>query len=127
MMTIDRKILIVDEHGFSRICSALLMSCGYQAEVVTEVGDLPKKLSNNSFDLVVTSYPYGSALFESLRKQDVPVIILTDGIDERLISILNDHQQSYCMIKPVDYDKFRSTVKQAVERTLRFEGGYCIV
>ena len=126
-MTNDRKILIIDEHGFSRICSALLMSCGYQAEIMTQPDDLSGKLRKNSFDLIVTSYPYGSSVFELLTEQNIPVIVMTDSIDERLISILNAHQQSYCMIKPVDYDRFRSVVKQAVERTIQFEGGYCIV
>ena len=127
MTTVKSKILIIDEQGFSRICSALLVSCGYQADIVARIDDLPEKLANNTYDLVVTSYPYGSALFGALREQNIPIIILTDGIDERLISILNDLQQSCCMIKPVDYDKFRSMVKQAVERTLQYSGGYCIV
>lgn len=127
MMTQKRRILIFDEHGFSRICSELLRTCGYHADVVTQLEDLPFKLKDGSFDLFVTSYPYGTALFDLLHTRDIPTIILTDGIDERLICILNNHQQSYCMIKPVDYDKFRETVKQAVERTLQFEGGYCIV
>ena len=127
MITLEKKILIVDEHGFSRICAALLKSCGYQSVVVTLLEELSEKIKGSTFDLVVTSYPYGTALFESMLTQNIPTIILTDGIDERLMSILNNHQHSFCMIKPVDYDKFRSTVRQAVERTLQFEGGYCIV
>lgn len=127
MATVKSKILIFDEYGFSRICSAILMSCGYQTDVVARPEDLQEKLSNNSFGLVVTSYPYGSAHFGPLGKQNIPMIILTDGIDERLMSILSNLQRTCCMIKPVDYDKFKSLVKQAFEGTMHHSGGYCIV
>lgn len=123
----EKKILIVDEHGFSRICSAILKNGGYQTDVVTHTAELSAKLRSGSFGLIVTSYPYGTALFESLQKKKIPIIIFSDGIDERLMSILNNFQNSCCMIKPVDYDKFKSMVKQAVEGSLSTERGFCIV
>jgi DNA-binding NtrC family response regulator len=122
-----KKILIVDEHGFSRVCAAILTSSGYKTDILPLVKDLSKKLDDDSIDLVVTSYPYGTAFFDSLRNKDIPVIILTDGIDERLMGILGDFQNSCCMIKPVDYDKFKSLVKRAVEGSYLPGGGYSIV
>ncbi|HSA78141.1 MAG TPA: hypothetical protein VLG72_04705, partial [Nitrospirota bacterium] len=55
----DKKILIVDENGFSRICSAILTSSGYKTDVAPLEMDLQRKLNSGSIDLVVTSYPYG--------------------------------------------------------------------
>jgi DNA-binding NtrC family response regulator len=123
----EKKILIIDEQGFSRICSAILMSDGYQTDVMTHTTDLPEKLKGGPFALIVTSYPYGSVIFESLQKKNIPIIILSDGIDERLMNILNNLQNSRCMIKPVDYDKFKSMVRQAVDGSLATTRGYSIV
>jgi DNA-binding NtrC family response regulator len=122
-----KKILIIDENGFSRICSAILTSSGYQTDVAALEMDFQKKLNSGSVDLVVTSYPYGRSIFGSLRNKDIPVIILSDGIDERLMGILGDFQNSCCMIKPVDYDRFKSLVKRAVDGSCLTEGGYSIV
>jgi DNA-binding NtrC family response regulator len=123
----EKKILIIDEHGFSRICSAILMSDGYQTDTVTLEIDLPEKLKSDSFALIVTSYPYGTVIFESLQTKNIPIIILSDGIDERLMHILNNLQNSRCMIKPVDYDQFKSMVKQAFEGSLSTASGFSIV
>jgi len=123
----EKKILIVDEYGFSRVCAAILTSSGYKTDIVPLVKDLLQKLDDDSIDLVVTSYPYGTAFFDSLRNKDIPVIVLSDGIDERLIGILGDFHNSCCMIKPVDYDRFKSLVKRAVEGFSLTEGGYSIV
>ena len=123
----EKKILIVDEYGFSRVCAAILASSGYNTDIVPLVKDVSQKLDDDSIDLVVTSYPYGTAFFDSLRNKDIPVIILSDSIDERLMGILGDFQNSCCMIKPVDYDRFKSLVKRAIEGTCLTEGGYSIV
>lgn len=123
----NKNILIVDENGFSRICSAILTSSGYKTDIAPPEMDLSRKLNSGSVDLVVTSYPYGRSIFESLRSKDIPVIILSDSIDERLMTILGDFQNSCCMIKPVDYDRFKSLVKKAVEGSCLAEGGYSIV
>lgn len=122
-----KKILIMDEYGFSRVCSAILTSNGYTTDIVPLVKDLSKKLDNDSIDLVITSYPYCTDLFESMRNKEIPIIILSEGIDERLMGILGNLQNTCCMIKPIDYDKFRSMVKRAVEGSCLTEGGYSIV
>jgi DNA-binding NtrC family response regulator len=123
----EKKILIVDEYGFSRVCAAILTSSGYKTDIVPLVKDLSQKLADGSIDLIVTSYPYGTEFFEFLRNKDIPVIILSDGIDEQLMGILGDFQNSCCMIKPVDYDRFKGLVKRAVEGFCLTEGGYSIV
>jgi len=122
----NRKILIIDEHGFSRVCSAILNSSGYLTEIITRVADLSEKLNKQSCCLIVISYPFGISFFESLWPENIPVIILSDDIDERLIGLLNNFQNTCCMIKPVDYDKFKSTVKQAVDGSRLSQGGFNI-
>ncbi len=123
----ENKILIIDEQGFSRICSAILSNDGFQTEIASITSDIRAKLSSNGIGLIVTSYPYSSALLESLQDEHIPIIILTDGIDERLIGMLNKFQNSCCMIKPINYDRFKQIVKQSLENAQAHRGGYCIV
>ncbi|MDA8101116.1 MAG: hypothetical protein M0042_15975 [Nitrospiraceae bacterium] len=122
----EQKILIIDEYGFSRICSAILGSIGYKTEILSHDTDLPIQLRKDSIGLIVSSYPYGARYFEHLWSKNIPIIILSDGIDDQLIGILNKFEHSACMIKPLDYDKFKNTVKQAVEGCLPAAGGFSI-
>jgi DNA-binding NtrC family response regulator len=120
----EKKILIIDEHGFSRICSAILHDIvGYDTEIIAHGDDLPSKLNNDKLRLIVTSYPYGAFLFDEIKKRNIPTIILSDSIDGELIALLNDFDKSYCMIKPLDYDKFKTLVKQVVNGEPMAQGG----
>jgi len=126
MNTMDRKILIIDEHDFSRVCAAILKSNGYLTEIVTHAADLPEKLNEPSCHLVVMSYPFGINFFEYLGSKNIPIIVLSDEINEGLISLLNNFQNSCCMIKPVDYDKFKRKVKQGISGARLSQGGAII-
>ena len=127
MVKMQNSILIIDEYGFSKICSAILQRVGYETNTASLAGGLPSTLNDDAVGLIVTSYPYGVSLFDEIKKRNIPTIILSDSIDEKLIDILGNFGNSFCMIKPIDYDKFKFTVKQAVERSLQFEKGYSIV
>ena len=115
MLERENKILIIDERGFSRICSAIVEECvGYETDTVSRVSDLPAKMENRELRLVVTSYPFGEFFFDAIRKRDVPAIILTDNVDKNLLTMLDGYDKAYCMIKPLDYEKFKTLVKQVV-------------
>ncbi len=125
MIVDKKKILIIDEQGFSRICSAILETEGYATDMVA--GDIPSKLNSQDFGLIVTSYPYGAFLLDEVRKRNIPTIILSDNIDENLLDTLRKFDNSYCMIKPLDYDKFKTLVKQVINGDLSAQGGYSLV
>jgi rRNA processing protein Gar1 len=100
---------------------------GYGTDMVLHTNDLPLKLNNDRLGLVVTSYPYGAFLFDEIKKRNIPTIILSDNIDGKLIDILNEFDNSYCMIKPLDYDKFKHLVKQVISGDITAQGGYSLV
>jgi len=127
MVAQRKRILIIDEHGFSRICSALLDNAGYGAEIARAVEDLRAGLNANEYGLVVTSYPYGASLLPEIKKSNLPTIILSDNIDGKLIDILDDFADSYCMIKPLDYEKFKSLVQQVMSGEHKIQEGYNLV
>jgi hypothetical protein len=123
----NKKILIIDEHGFSYICAALLRSDGFRSKIVQGAGDTLSQLDAKDIGLIVTSYSYGLSYFGEIKKWDVPVLILSDNIDQNLLNTLGDFENSYCMIKPLNYGRFRDLVMQLMSGDIVARGGYSIV
>ena len=109
-----KKILIIDENRFSRICSAILEGEGFDTEIFENCENQSVKFDNKEFGLIITSYPFGHFLFEKIKNMNLPTIILTDHINRAFINLLEGFNNSYCMVKPLDYHEFRSLVKQIV-------------
>lgn len=126
MLQDTKKILIIDEYGFSRICSAILADVGYHVTITT-VSDLTLSLNVGDFDLVVMSYPYCTPVFDKIGWRNTPIIILADNFDENLIGKLDMFESSYCMIKPLDYEKFKLLAKEVISGEVSLQGGYNIV
>jgi DNA-binding NtrC family response regulator len=122
-----KKILIIDEHRFSIVCSAILENGGYKAETITNIDNLPAGLNLDDFGLIITSYPFGFYFLKEIKKEQVPKIIFSDQINDSLIRALHCIDNSYCMIKPLDYGKFKSLVKEVMSGNLAMTGGYSIV
>lgn len=116
MNTSKKKILIVDEAGFSRICSAILEKEGYGTNAVADVHQCDAAFDYNDIGLVITSYPYGAFLLEQLKEMKIPIIVLSDHMSVDLMTKLDnfDKSLSHCMIKPLDYHKFRTLVNHAM-------------
>jgi DNA-binding NtrC family response regulator len=124
-----KKILIIDEAGFSRICSAILEQDGYRVETITSIQRVSKNFSDNDFGLIITSYPYGIYFLREMQKTDIrmAMLVLADQFSGDLLNMLDRLNNSCCMMKPLDYTKFRSLVKDMVCGELNFIGGYNIV
>lgn len=124
-----KKLLIIDENGFARVCSAILKNKGHEVEniSISDFDELSTKLTNNEYGLIVTSYPYCAVILETIKKKNVPALILSDHIDNSLFSVLKNLDNSFCMLKPLDYDRFRSLVTQIINGKSVTYGGYCIV
>ena len=116
MDNIKKKILIVDEAGFSRICSAILEKEGYGTNAVADIHLSDVDIDYNDIGLVITSYPYGARLLEQLKEMRIPIIVLSDHMSGDLMTKLEnfDKSLSHCMIKPLDYHKFRTLVNQTM-------------
>ena len=81
METMKKKILIFDEAGFSRICSAILEKEGYGTNAICDVNQIDSTINYNDFGLVITSYPFGAYLLDKLRQSGIPSIILSDHVN----------------------------------------------
>jgi DNA-binding NtrC family response regulator len=127
MPVLEKRILIVDEGSFSRVCSAILEHEGYGADTMASVENLQASLEDGEFGLVVTSYPYGAFLLPEIRKRKIPTIVLCDQINREIVGVLEGAINSYCMIKPLDYLKFKELVKLMMSGDNTANGGYKVV
>ena len=122
-----REILIIDEERFSRVCSALLAMDGY-APVRYGIDVNGKFIDiNHKYGLTVMSYPYCSSIVENDSKIYGTVIVLSDIISQSLINFLNKFESSFCMVKPLDFDRFKSIVGSVMNYKLGEKGVFEIV
>jgi hypothetical protein len=105
-----KKILLLDENVFSQVCHAILQLEGYEIE--TNIRDRLQIGYVRKFGLIITSYPFCIPLLKELREFDIPKIILSDHLNKEVITLLKSFTQSFCMIKPIDYNQLRSLVKK---------------
>jgi len=127
MLIEGKKILIIDEAGFSRVCCAILEDVGCSvARFGSDQGDSPWEEGHN-LGLVIVSYPYGLSLFEQIKRLGIPIIVLADHISRELIVLLEEQEKSFCMIKPLDFMKFTNLALELVHQELSCHGGYRFV
>lgn len=102
-------MLIYDEAGFSRVCSALLEMSGCETDVLNEGSG---SLNSSDIGVFVTSYPYGALLLDEVKKRGIPAVVLFDNLDERFIRMLHVYDNMFGMIKPLDYGRFKGLVRR---------------
>jgi len=124
---LGKKILVVDEDCFSKVCAAILGTEGYDIKAVSSVENLSFGLKDDDVSLIITSYPFGSFLFGYLKWRRIPSIILTDQLNADFINTLDGFEDIHCMVKPIDYSRFRTLVKQVLSGESQIQGGYKIV
>jgi hypothetical protein len=121
------KVLIYDESGFSRVCSAILTIEGHGTDIMDGRDDILQLLNRNDVGVFVTSYPYGAFILDEVRKQSLPAIVLYDNLEDRFVDMVLANDNLYCMIKPLDYAKFKSLVKSLLSGEKVSRGEYGIV
>ncbi len=127
MLTRDVKIIIIDEAGFSQVCSSILEMEGFRAVTLPGADQVESTEGMDDAALVITSYPYGESIMGKLRGLTLPVIILCDHVGRDIIDILESLSHSYCMVKPIDYSRFTSLVKHLMNEGIYCTGGYRLV
>ena len=128
---LSKNILIIDESKFSRVCTAILEIEGYKAKSISQREHFRQASHKKDVGLIITSYPGSAFIFgqwkNALKKLNIPLIILTDFINDELLDVLEGLDNVYCMIKPLDYQRFRYLVKQVMNGEVNPNDGYKIV
>ncbi|HDH04478.1 MAG TPA: DNA-binding response regulator [Nitrospirae bacterium] len=125
-MSPSKKILIIDEDGFSKVCSAILIDEGYQTKLAVSAEEAARYVSNNGISLIVSSYPYALSFLKSQIVKDIPVIVLSNEFSNELIEIMKRVKNSICLVKPLDFDRFRYIVRGIINGYLNLSGGNII-
>ena len=125
-MAPSKKILIIDEDGFSKVCSAILIDEGYQTKLVVSAEEAARYVSNDGISLIVSSYPYALSFLKSQIVKDIPVIVLSNELSNELIEIMKRVRNSICLVKPLDFDRFRYIVRGIINGYLNLSGGNII-
>lgn len=121
-------IVIVDEAGFTHVCSSILTEEGFHADSLVRGDVCLPQLTVAEASLLITSFPYGKSILEKLNGFALPVIVLADHVGKELIEVLEGLENSYCMVKPIDYSRFTVLVKKLVhKKEVLLQGGYYIV
>lgn len=121
------KIVIVDEAGFSRVCHSILLEQGFRVESLLRGETEHSHRLVDGVSLLITSYPFGKSILRSVRDSAVPVILLVDHVGSEIIELLEELENCYCMVKPIDYRRFSLLVKDLVCNTVFHFGGYSLV
>ena len=125
-MSSSKKILIIDEDGFSKVCSAILNDEGYQTKLAVSAEEAARLVSNNGISLIVSSYPYATSFLKSNLAKDIPTIVLSDDLSGDLIGIMKCIKNSICLVKPLDFDRFKYIVRGIINGYLNLSGGNII-
>ena len=117
------KILIVEDDAFFReIFSDLLRDEGYHVDTATSGNEALRKLSKNSYHLVVTDMVLqdisGLDVLSKVKQMDteIEVIVVTGyGNMESAIYALKNGARDY-LVKPISHDEFKHVVKLCMEQ-----------
>lgn len=105
---VEKKVLVIDDPHFSKVCSAILKHMGLAVEVPERWDDI--SVDEQNYKLVIGSYPLAKDAFLKISTWQVPFIILSDTINRELTTLAEDLHQCHCFLKPLDYDNFRCIV-----------------
>lgn len=125
-MQTSKKILILDEVGFSKVCSAILKDEGYQTRLAISSEEAERCVTDDCISLIVSSYPYAGSFLKSKIVRDIPTIVLSDEFNNDLIKIMKRIRNSVCLVKPLDFDRFKYIVRGIINGYMNISGGNII-
>ncbi|NOZ68277.1 MAG: DNA-binding response regulator [Deferribacteres bacterium] len=123
LMSSLKKILIIDEDNFSRVCSAILNDEGYQIRLAVSLEDADRVIHNGGISLVVSSYPYAQSFLKSKKFRGMPTIVLSNELNDDLIEVMKNIENSICLLKPLDFERFKYIVRGIINGYLNLSGG----
>jgi hypothetical protein len=114
MIRQPKKVLIVDEPNFVRVCSAILQNQGLVTDSLVSSSFDHALLSG--YELIVVAYPYAANFLEDVEHVTVPVLFLADLVDDGLLAQLQKFMRSFCITKPLDFRLFSNLVKNIIKK-----------
>lgn len=120
----QKKILILDDKHFSRICRAILERAGFIPETPDNIKHSDTLQRWQEYGLVIASYPIAEDVVSKICGTQTPVIVLSDFYNYEIREALKTFEVSRCLIKPLDYEKFLGVVGEMLQGRIMEQGGY---
>ncbi|WP_305046479.1 response regulator [Geoalkalibacter sp.] len=119
----SKKILVLDDHNFSRVCRAILEREGFAPEI-PETNKISATLSRwQEFGLVIASYPIAETFAEKIRNAGTPVLVLSDFFNREISEALEHFKVCRCLIKPLDFEHFIGVIGEMFHGEASKQGG----
>lgn len=107
----EKRILIIDDNGFGRVCSALALQSGFQCDWTALPGADFSLLDLAPYGLVIISYPYGRDVLDLLAEKGRALLVLADYTCDELLTAMSHRTNFFCAVKPLDFSNFGNLVK----------------
>ncbi|KIH75868.1 hypothetical protein SAMN05660860_03289 [Geoalkalibacter ferrihydriticus] len=121
-----KKILVLDDKHFSRVCSAILEREGF-VPVIPESDKFFDTIHRwTDYGLVVASYPIAEKFVEKIQHTGTPVIVLSDFVNHEILESLKQFEICRCLIKPLDFENFIGIVGEMLDDGISIRGGYSL-
>lgn len=122
----ERGILIIDEDGFSRVCTAMLKKEGYRTIIPVSLAEAKGYISSVDISLIILSYSYAGEILEEGVIGDIPTLVLVEQLSEDVMGALMKLKKGICMLKPVDFERFRSIIRRIINGEINLSGSNII-
>jgi hypothetical protein len=121
-----RKILIVNNDGFGKICSDILNEEGFDSILACSVEEAVQHASNDNISLIVSNHSHTRSFLKSQLFCDIHKIILTNEFNKELIEDMKLIKNAICLVKPLDFKRFRYIVCGIMNGYVNLTGGNII-
>lgn len=119
-----KKILVLDDLHFSRVCRAILEREGFFPETPESDKISATLLRWQDYGLVIASYPIAESFVEKIKSCGTPVIVLSDFINREISEALKNFATCRCLVKPLDFDNFIGVIGEMFDGDVSNQGGY---
>jgi len=94
--------------------------------IACSVEEAVQNASNDNVALIVSNYAHVRSLVKSPLFSDIPKIILTNEFNKELIEDMKLIKNSICLVKPLDFERFRYIVCGIMNGYVNVTGGNII-
>ena len=99
---------------------------GYQTSFAMSAKEAVRIVSDDAISLIVSGYSQVQSLLQLRGIHDIPKIVLSDELNNDLIEMMKRIGNSVCLLKPLDFERFKYIVHGIINGYLNISGGNII-
>jgi len=95
---------------------------GYKVILPLSFKEARDWILSGNISLIILNYPYADAILKSKVIGNIPVLMLVEQLGEEVMEVLIRLKKGICMLKPIDFEKFKLIIKKILDGKLRMYG-----